>query len=69
MSFAGPIEGAPVRRGPCLSGEAFRQELLERMDGQLGATLGILAGAVGKAVLSLLMTLIFTVDVLIRSWQ
>jgi REP-associated tyrosine transposase len=29
-------ECAPLRRGWCLGGEAFRQEMLERMEGQLG---------------------------------
>lgn len=35
----------------------------------LGATLGVLAGAIGKVIVSLLMMFIFTVDVVLRSWK
>lgn len=42
-------------------GEAFRAGV--------GATLGILAGALGKTGICLVMILIFAVDVVLRSWK
>jgi uncharacterized protein YqgC (DUF456 family) len=35
----------------------------------LGATIGVVAGAIGKVIVSLLMMCIFTVDVVLRSWN
>jgi uncharacterized protein len=35
----------------------------------LGATIGLLAGVIGKVILGLLMMFIFTVDVVLRSWK
>jgi len=41
----------------------------EALRAGLGATVGVLAGAIGKVIVCLLMMFIFTVDVVLRSWN
>jgi uncharacterized protein YqgC (DUF456 family) len=41
----------------------------EALRAGLGATIGVLAGAIGKVIVSLLMMFIFTLDVVLRSWK
>src|ERR1035437_3328898 len=62
-AFVGPLVGAPLlERTPSRPWpEAWRAGL--------GATIGVVAGAIGKVVVSLLMMCIFTVDVVLRSWN
>ena len=59
--FVGPLIGAVVleRTAARPWPEAWRAGL--------GATVGVLAGAIGKVMVSLLMIFIFTVDVVLRS--
>jgi uncharacterized protein YqgC (DUF456 family) len=62
-AFVGPLVGATLleRTASRPWPEAWRAGL--------GATIGVVAGAIGKVVVSLLMMCIFTVDVVLRSWN
>ena len=61
--FVGPLVGAVLleRTASRPWPEAWRAGL--------GATVGVLAGAIGKVIVGLLMMFVFTVDVVLRSWK
>jgi uncharacterized protein YqgC (DUF456 family) len=62
-AFVGPFVGAALLERTAARSwpEAWRAGL--------GAAIGVLAGAIGKVIVSLLMMCIFTVNVVLRSWQ
>lgn len=62
-AFVGPLIGATLLERT--ASRPWREALLAG----LGATIGVLAGAMGKVIISLLMILLFTADVVLRSWM
>jgi uncharacterized protein YqgC (DUF456 family) len=61
--FIGPLVGAALME------RTAARPWPEAWRAGLGATLGMLAGAVGKLMISLMMMSIFTANVVLRSWK